>query len=441
MNLPRLAASLRARSFSVARWVVPFFVLPHLLVELWRARSEIAAADILVVYDAGGFGHQVCGPDILRRLYPGRNILVLLGAFPGEDNWSVPLIWREPTVRFLPFALALPKGWWQSSIRMPLLLQLGFCKVLAGALVRKFPGKTVIPSVYHVIDALWREAARLGLAIEATRKGEIVEWALPYFRLIRLRPAPAIRLPDTKRVLIRRRLAEHATRLDRSPSGLCCLYLRTKGAEVEVETSSRSGSELTEYIQAIRRLVAAGYLCLLIGDRNLSDDIAAIFDGWLINAAVLRVDAGLFSLFAATEADIFVGESGGGSLPPGINGIPALTVNHFPYYVTRLNATVFPKFCYDAAGRMIPPEVMFGEYAHLHAIPGGSVRSNTAEELEIAVVEFIREHRRGVPNGIAVEEIVGRPNSLWYADAESRLSPAWLALARQRQESYSAIVQ
>jgi hypothetical protein len=442
MRLRRIGPSLFARSFSAARWIVPIFVLPRLLTDLWRARHEIAAAEIVVVYDGGGFGHQICGPDILRRVFPGRRVVVLFGAFPGEDNWHVPLLWREPRVIFLSFALALPAGWRNRAVRVPLWLQLSFCRTLAQLLARGFPDKKIIPSSDHVIGELWREAECAGIAIHAHRVGEKVEWALPYFQLMRLRPAPAIRLQAQKRELISRRLSEHgATRLQQSPSGLCCLYLRAKGAEIEVETSSRSGSEVTEYVPAIRRLVDSGYLCLLIGDRALSGDIAASFRGWLLDAGSLDVDAGLFSLFAATEADIFIGESGGGSLPPGINGIPTLTVNHFPYYVTRLCATVFPKFCYDAAGNVISPEVMFGANSHRHAIPGGIVRSNSAEELEIAVEEFIRLHRRGIPDGVVVDDLVGTPNSLWYADAESRLSPAWLTLARQRQEGYSAIVQ
>ncbi|MDB5411045.1 MAG: hypothetical protein JWL84_5957 [Rhodospirillales bacterium] len=441
INLRRVKGSLRARAFSFSRWIVPAVVLPRLLAELWRARKDIASAEILVVYEGGGFGHHICGPDALRRLYPHRSVLILLGAFPGEENWRVPLIWREPRVRFLPFAVAMPETWQQRAIRVPVRLQMGFCKALARALAFRFPRKKVIASSFEVFDEVWLEAERSDLVIATIRTGEIVEWMAPYYRLMRFRPAPPIRLPDTERAVMARHLAESARSLDRPPSGLCCLYLRAKGAEVEVVTSSRSGSALMEYVPAIHRLVAAGYRCLLIGDRILTNDVAAIFGGWLVDAAALRVDPGLFSLYAATEADIFIGEAGGGSLPPGVNGIPALTVNHFPYYVTRLHATVFPKFCYDSAGRMIPPEIMFGEYSHLHAIPGGTVRSNTAEELEIAVSEFIRLQRRGVPEGVVVEDIVGTPNSLWYADADSRLSPAWLELARQRQASYSAIVQ
>jgi putative glycosyltransferase (TIGR04372 family) len=401
VTLSRLALAIRARGFTAARWLVPVFIFPQLTAALWRARADVAHADVLIVYEGGGFGHQISGPDIIRRIFPGRAVTVLMGAFPGEDNMRVPLVWTSPRVHLISLSLKMPPNCEQRSLRLPVPLLNGFYKSLARFLALRYPDKEVISSYSEIVERLWAETERIGITIRAKLTGEIVEWILPYYRLMRQRSAP-------------------------------------KGADIEIESSSRSGSEVTEYVQALRRLVAAGYQCLLIGDRKLSDEVAGMFDGWLIDAAALRVDGELFSLFAATDADIFIGELGGGSMLPGINGIPTLIVNHFPYFATRLRATVFPKFCYDADGHLIPPEVMFAANSHLHAIPGVTVRLSTAEELEIAVTEFISESRAGMPYGIEVENLVGSPNDLWYADAESRISPAWLALARRRQAALIA---
>ena len=150
------------------------------------------------------------------------------------------------------------------------------------------------------------------------------------------------------------------------------------------------------------------------------------FGGWLVDATSLGIDAERFSLFALTEADIFIGEAGGASFLPGINNIPTLLLNNFPPYQTRRGATAFLKICRDELGAAISPQRILTEYAHAYQIPGGSVSPNTATEILNAVTDFIENRRSDEPYGIKIDDIVDGAHETWYVDAQSHLSPAWL---------------
>lgn len=326
-------------------------------------------------------------------------------------------MWATPTLCLLPLGFSL---WQARAIRPPWSIQLRFCRVLGDLLRRALPDALMIPSSNDLQDRL---AADQGF----TRSDHL----LAYFYLLRQPPSLSpVRLPAMTTAPIRRALA--AAVGGAKPVRLCCLYLRKRGGDsvAEVETSIRSGSELGDFLPAIQALNRAGYQCVLTGDRSLPDKTAAEFSGWLVSASSLGLDPWAVSLFAATEADIFIGEAGGAGFLPGLNGIPTLIVNNFPYYQTRYRATVFPKFCYDGDGQLIPPQRMFTEFARSYRIPGGEIRSNSAAEIYEAITEFMREYHRDAPYGTPVEDIVGSANDLWFAGAESRISPAWLRLTK-----------
>ena len=412
----------------IARWLLVPPLLARVVRVLWRARKEIAAADVPSVYEWGGFGHHVIGPDALRRLFPGKRVVMLCNAWRGVHNWYIPLLWTEPRIYLLQFGILLGPS---LILTVPVRIQVATCIAIGKWLKRRYPNKVVLGSVDEFREELWKTARALpGPPIAALPSSDEAEYTKAYFHLMAQCRAPAVKLPASMTSPIRQALAT-ARGDDGRPPMLCCLYLRKRGSPNEIISYVRTGSELSDYVPAIRRLVEAGYQCLLVGDRTLPGEVARSFDGWLVDAATLGQDPGAVALFGASETDIFIGESGGGTFLPGVNAIPTLIVNNIPYYQIRFRATTFFKVCTDRSGAVIDLKRMFGELSRAHEIENGTIHPDSAEQLELAVSEFLAEHRRGEAYGVAVETIAGAPNDLWYADAQARISPAWLRMVNE----------
>jgi putative glycosyltransferase (TIGR04372 family) len=421
----RFRDALLSRGQILAGWLIVPVVAAMAAWTVIRAIRDLRRSDIIVVYENGGFGHLATVPDALRRLYPDRAVTLLFGAHPGRHNWYVSRLWQTPRVHLLPFGLALDRRGRFPGLMVPLPLQVRSCAWLAAALKRLWPAKMIVDSAHEFQRLLRRQVSgRDDFADEL-----LDNWPSYYLRLMNHRPAPPVRLPPELASRARAELERVRDSPGRPKSGLCCLYLRAKGARIDINSGVRSGSDISEYVPAIRFLVSAGYQCVLIGDRRLPDALTREFGGWLVDAHRLEPDPWLMSLFAATEADLFIGESGGGSWLPGVNGVPTLIVNNFPYYQTRYRATVFFKWWIDAAGQPVEPRRAFSELARSYLLDGCTVRSNSGLEIEAAVRDFVAGHRQDSPYGASIEEIAGPGADSWFADAEARVSPAWLRLA------------
>ncbi|MBI3708579.1 MAG: hypothetical protein HY246_13025 [Proteobacteria bacterium] len=421
----RFRDALLSRGQILAGWLILPIVAIKVVSAVVRATGDLRRSDIIVVYENGGFGHLATVPDALRRLYPDRAVTLLFGAHPGRHNWYVSRLWQMPRVHLLPFGLALGRRGRFPGLMVPLPLQVRSCAWLASALRRLWPAKTIVDSAHEFQRLLRRQVSgRDDFADEL-----LDNWPSYYLRLMNRRPAAPVRLPLELAAKVRAELDRARVSSGQPKRGLCCLYLRAKGASIDTNSGVRSGSDISEYVRAIRFLVSAGYQCVLIGDRRLPDDLAEEFSGRLVDARELASDPWLVSLFAATEADLFIGESGGGSWLPGVNGVPTLIMNSFPYYQTRYRATVCFKWWIDAAGQPVEPRRAFSELARSYLWDGCTVRASSGLEIEAAVRDFVAGHRRDSPYGARIEEIAGPGADSWFADAEARISPAWLRLA------------
>ncbi|MGQ0663113.1 MAG: hypothetical protein ACT4P2_05915 [Pseudomonadota bacterium] len=414
----------------VARWLVLPVSLLRVAYGVCRAWRDIRSAEVVVINEGGGFGHLIVFPDALRRLYPGRRVTLLFAASPEVQNWYLPRLWTVPRLHLLPFGFKLGRSGRWPPLSVPYRVQEWLCGLLAPAIRKLWPNKIVLASAMDLHFAMLRSVGFGGDGeADPTRESRSVHTVHAYFRLLSTRAAPPVRLPAPLVEPIRVALDRLVARSERKARKLCCLYLRWKGSEQELESGSRSGSVVIEWMPAIRSLIHAGYQCLMIGDRYLPDEFARETEGWLADARILGQDPFLFSLFAATEADLFVGESGGGSWLPGVNGIPTLIVNNFPYFQTRYRATVFFKFWEDPAGQAVDPRRAFRHLSQSYRHDGYAVRSNAAAEIEAAVRDFLDGIATDIPYGVPIEQIVRPHDHLWYALAESRISPAWLRLA------------
>src|SRR5262249_13835945 len=135
---------------------------------------------------------------------------------------------------------------------------------------------------------------------------------------------------------------------------LCGLYLRRKGEDSSDHTTNwRVGSPLFEYLPPLELLNDAGYQVILVGDGVLDPITFERCGGMLVDARSVNVNKDILDLFGATEVDIFIGETGGGLWLPGINHIPRLHLNAYPYFVAKPNSWIYYKTVTDRDGKLI----------------------------------------------------------------------------------------
>jgi putative glycosyltransferase (TIGR04372 family) len=237
-------------------------------------------------------------------------------------------------------------------------------------------------------------------------------------------PAPKVQLPSQWRELLQRKLAAAA------PSGKvksCCLYLRQKGADsASAYETRRVGSPLEDYVDSIRLLNQAGYQVLVTGDVYVPSDLVHEFRGMLVDSRALGVNQQLFNLYAATEPDVWVGETGGGTWLPGINGIPRLVLNAFPYFYGYPNSVMFYKYVTDQAGELVPFQELFAHHAYDWDPPGWTVHNNTSREILDAIADFLEEVEGTEGKTAKGEGEFQFPEHTWAWHAGARLSGAWL---------------
>jgi putative glycosyltransferase (TIGR04372 family) len=252
-----------------------------------------------------------------------------------------------------------------------------------------------------------------------------------YFNLQREVTAPRVQLPSKLRDEIRTKLVLAATTngyLDNAQ--LCCLYLRQKGRHKSnnITDFRRDGSSLGDYLPALRLLTQAGFQVLLTGDVALDPRMSQQFCGLLVDSKSLKVDKELLDLFAATEAEIFIGEAGGGVWLPGLNNIPCLLLNAFPYGFGLPNSWVYYKTVRDASGELVHYSKLFSDHILDYELAGMTLHHNNRDEIYRAVSCFLEDiaHPEKVdPNAYILSQL---PDHAMIKQARARLSPAWLEL-------------
>jgi len=184
------------------------------------------------------------------------------------------------------------------------------------------------------------------------------------------------------------------------------------------------------YLPAFRYLNECGYRVLLTGDSVLSSDARKEFGNGLIDWTMLDVDRELYMLFAGTEADIHIGQVSGGSTIAHVNGIPTLLLNAFPFGHCLYKTTVFYKHLADENGNPVPAETMLSRFYLDYQVRDFTLISNSAEQIESAVRDFIDNLGDEQPYG-NLDESSGLSSSS-LRTGNSRISPAWIDSFHQR---------
>ena len=399
------------------------------MLRLLRHASTFLKSDVVVLMTSPtSFAHTVFGPDTTRRMYPGKRCLFLISSLRFEYNTAVRLLWPDITVIFFPrfmFAVsykhrvvAIPFIAWHD--KMAVIVTRIFTRLVAG---RK--------AVFHILMELYEEMLGVHGHVNSSP-----EWAKGKSKLsfdittaiIKLQSSvllPPIRLPESARGDMAKRFLRIWEQLGgTSPLRICCLYLRNEKRESSAQL--RNSSDLRSHLPAVKLLNEAGYQVLLTGDYDLNQETREEFRGGLVNAEDICVSNDLYQLFAATEADIFIGNNGGGETFAMVNNTPYLCLNWFPYFCGRRNAWVYFKSARDGEGQILPGRRLITDFVYDAAASFGTLVNNTQEEITDAVACFIEDVKNvDAPDPHATVAALIPEDSQFHITG-ARLSPAWV---------------
>ena len=382
------------------------------------------SADNIVLQRDGGFGYMAMFPDLIRRMYPGQNNVYLFSYWSDRHNPYAADIWEDPRFILIRTSFNPPKIG-QTSWRPGTKALFGFiqwllenctpCKNIMDinlfywAAVRTRHPDVAYDQIYHYEESNYLTT---------------YQWTISYYDLMAKDIMPRLHLPEKFRRLAESEFKKISEEYPEKLDNRCTLYLREKGSG---DSGLKSGSQLDDYLPAIRRLVSEGYQVLVYGDRRISKPILDEFKGALIDTSQTSIDPRLAMIYAATECDIFICDSGGATFLPLANRIPTLVINGFPFYSGIVNATNYFKTLKTDSGKLVPLQHLFTRYADVRDFQGLTLESNSAGEIEEAVSQFIEEYSGNGPYGVRLDDIIpDLPDYIWAAHPTVRISPAWL---------------
>jgi len=234
-----------------------------------------------------------------------------------------------------------------------------------------------------------------------------------------------LRLPETCRQVIYQKL--EAVRSGRA-ARLCMLYIKKE----ETGSKVRDGSPAEDYLPAMRLLVDKGYQVLVAGDDTFAPADYESFKGMLVDHEMIGVDRHLFFMFAPTECEICIGESGAGLLLPMIMGYPILSINVFPLGICVASTFVYPKRALDASGEEVTFRALLKDYPWGTWLKGREFRKgfsvvpNSSEEIADAVKDFLEyvDSPHDEDPGSEISKLI--PKEAPFHAGRARFSPAFV---------------
>lgn len=405
---------------TLASLAVAPVVAVAMLARILGFRKALSQAGVLVVLPHVGFGHTITAPDIARRLYRNRRPVALLFSETRYHNPLIDRIWPDVVCITVPLSLRIT-----DSLRLPWSEPVK--DILRRLVIRA--ARFLMPASAESIGVLEMYDLLVPPDISCPPRGKVPQqsllWPIGYFRLQASVKAPAVKLPDE---MVRQARARF------SAKPLCNLYLRQKDdSSADLANSRRSGSPLSSYVPAIRHLIASGYQVLLTGDQPLPDSLYDQFGGMLTDAAHADIPKNLFDVFAATESTICIAEPGGGAWLPGVNEIPRLLINAFPYFYSLANSWLYYKVAVDADHRPIPYEKLFADHPHDYELKGWTLLNNSADQILSAVTSFLEQIRDPQADTVTRETFAALPDYLWIRHGCAHILPVWLKLFEQER--------
>jgi len=399
------------------------------LMHLLRYMPQIRRSDVVVLMtNPPAFAHTIVGPDVARRMFKGQQCLFLVAFWKFGFNPLVSKIWPDINVRFIRrFVLAVQFRHRVTSIPLAQIHD-RMAQWVTRKVIWIFGRKDGrFFSLEELYERLLTEEG-LGENVTADKSG----WSPPMrlaaaqINLQKRVSAPNIHLPQPMCDEIRGELARAWRKSGNDGEAkYCCLYLRYEEKD-SYTTRLRNTSNIQNHLSAVSLLNGQGYQVLLTGDLGLDAEKRDAFKGRLVDAESLGMEVGVFNLFAALEADIFIGNNGGGVCLPNINDIPVLFLDAFPFNFGYKNSFVYFKSARDKNGCVIPGLRLISDFAADITASFGALENNSADEITEAVASFVEnlEALVGPDPHADIAEMIS-VNSLFRLTG-ARVSPAWI---------------
>lgn len=406
------------------------FVLNTLLARGWLAwkKSELRAMGRIVLMQVYSFGIIIEGTDAIRRKWRDEACGVIVPypilGFRGRADanpWLTELnggfnIFLIPAIQGLNLVRPLRLFTWPQEAQLK--FQSSFLPRLAAAL----------PNV--AVDPLWWVLEDFEPQRELSRGNENYGFHVVAAALRMERPTPGVHLkPEVRRMARAAVQAASAPDLARTAN----FYMRQKNT-TDSMSKLRNGGPFEDYLPAIEVLTRRGFVVLVNGDVKIPSDLRDAWKGRLLDAEACGLDGGLFSLYAATECDISIGEPGGGFWLPTINGTPSLMINAFPLYMGREHTTLLFKGLRTKAGERIPIATQLRERIYDHHCADLDLCNNSPEEIAAAVEEFLDFTESEATPTLPHSLVDLLPWDSFARICRSRYSPVWL---RQDEQAVS----
>lgn len=426
---------------------IPLCILVSFFILLSRYRLLKQTRDI-VFFPFGGFGHTITGPDVVRRLFGFKKSVMIIFSDFDKHNWKTAHIWPDVTVIFLPLDLGI--RWKRRALGFPCST---WYRSNAWKIIRSFIKMLGIECHFHLLEEDICNK-KLIEKIQVKFEGSLPEyyarvqtnylWVFYYFYLIRKYPAPKLHAPENILNDFRDVLRRTVPAVKAEKTKICCLYLRKKdinhtGILGNAFGNTRIGSDFAHYRRTIKWLNDLGYVVLIVGDVDISNSTIKEHNGMLLDHKSVGLGRDWFYVLAPTEADIFIGEAGGGSWLAGINGIPSLIMNAFPYGWSFPNAWVYYKTLRDKNGMLVPMKDILSKYLYCYEFPEGYTL-NSASEMEIfmTVQRFIGDIKSPRPDKSDVI-IKSLSDYACIKHANAKISTAWLELYDERNSEETIV--
>ena len=333
------------------------FLLPVCLLIFFFNCIRVINSDLVIYHKNGGFGHSFVAQDLIRYIFPNKKIIYLQFYDSSRFNKYLNRIFNSqliliPTVINFPF-LNVKFGEYEGS----------FFNIIEKIIVFFLQRKMSIEEFYKFIEKKYSDYK--------IKKSSPYKYLDIYFFLI-------------KKSKLNLNL-DFTSNNYSFPTGrkVCTIYLRQKSSINDFSNSARSGSTNPRvYFNMINYLIKKNYIIYLVGEDVFSKKDLIIFKEKVMDYRSLSLSKKYFQIYAATNCDLFISETGGGHWF-GLYAKKSFLINCLPYGYKPFNfkKILYKKVINDNNSIMSYKKANKNFYLSYEKIKNYKIINNSSKEL------------------------------------------------------------
>lgn len=362
-----------------------------------------------------GFGNSVQAADHARRFLKGQKTLIVVMNW-GFHNPHLGKIWSDLSFLYINTFMNFDTLDKNRILSRSNDMTKMYLDRLILTLIKKFSRAKVYKARELYVESLslikqGHKAIKEYLKLHPNGNADLyLSWAV----LIKKIKVPRLKYSTEIRNKLYKKLNSHISDdLNLTNTKICCMYNREKGIGTKNSSNhARNGSELNIYNDAISFLIKSGFIILIVGDRAIESGMRKKFGKKLIDSFTVGLDNQLFSLFALTEASIFIGNSGGAAQLPIANETPTLIIDAIPVGIGLTNSyMLFKKIKYNS-GASVPDSVLYNDHPYDYTLNGFNIHNNNSEDIANAVKKFLHNIKLKKSGNVKKIKRMGLPRNV-----------------------------